>query len=766
MRLPGEGRRGTRERARFHDTDINRLVRSTMKIGKAEPRQVGITWRIALLSWFVTIVTLTIFVMVVIPEQRQIYLQNLESKARGIAVSLKDVASGAVVTEDYSTVVDHCLQILKGDPGTSFIVMTRNDGFSLLIEPSNWRSETLDSTWRPAVRKPASGIQSVPIFGRRVYRYVEPFDTSGLEWGWIHIGLSLNAYDQSIAAVYTRTSVLAVVCVCLSLVGSIAYARRLVRPIRSLQEVVRTVARGDLSARADIRSGDEVEGLANSFNSMTDKLLRRDRILESVRFAAQELLTSDDWRDVIDQVLAMAGRAADVHRAYVVENQTGEDGRILCCETFHWASTGIGLQARASSQGGVYWQGAGFERFAGLLRRGQIVRTHWNELSAAEQAVLDPSARSLLLIPIMVRETWWGFLGFDDCRPEREWGEAERDSFQTAAEMLGAAIERKQTQDALLEAKETLEQRVRERTRELQEQMEARLGALAQLAEAQNSLMEMSRKSGMAEVATGVLHNVGNVLNSINVSTTLVIERLQQSRVTNLSKAADLLAGHGGRLGEFFDSDPKGRHLPGYLISLARHLADEQSSLVGEMTSLREKVDHVKEIVSMQQSYARVSGVIETVSLVSLVEDALKLNEGALARHEVRVVRDYREDPLVAVDKHKVLQILLNVIRNAKYALDESTRADKVLTVRIHSASDQWVQLDVIDNGIGIAGENLTRIFSHGFTTRLDGHGFGLHSGAIAARELGGSLEAFSEGLGCGATLTLKLPLDRESMKC
>jgi signal transduction histidine kinase len=160
----------------------------------------------------------------------------------------------------------------------------------------------------------------------------------------------------------------------------------------------------------------------------------------------------------------------------------------------------------------------------------------------------------------------------------------------------------------------------------------------------------------------------------------------------------------------------------------------------------------------MQQSYAKRGGVIDTLDVRTLVEDSLRMNEGAFCRHGVVVSRDFEEVPLIQVDKHKVLQILVNVIRNAKHACDEAQAGEKRVTVRVRAANGS-VQICVIDTGVGIPQENLTRIFNHGFTTRADGHGFGLHSSALAARESGGSLHAESAGPGHGATFTLTLPL-------
>jgi PAS domain S-box-containing protein len=275
-------------------------------------------------------------------------------------------------------------------------------------------------------------------------------------------------------------------------------------------------------------------------------------------------------------------------------------------------------------------------------------------------------------------------------------------------------------------------------------------------------LLESSRQAGMAEVATGVLHNVGNVLNSVNVSSTLICDQVRNSRAARLKDVVLLLNKNSTDLGSFITNDPKGKIIPGYLNSLSERLAAEQQDLLKELELLTKNVEHIKEIVAMQQNYARVSGIIESLSVRNLLEDALQMNAAALARHGVLVIRDFHEVPVISVDKHKVLQILVNLIRNAKYAIDAAARREKRLSVAIRMNDRQSIEITVADNGIGIAPENLTRIFSHGFTTKRDGHGFGLHSGALAAKEMGGSLSAFSEGPGKGATFVLQLPLNAQ----
>jgi PAS domain S-box-containing protein len=289
------------------------------------------------------------------------------------------------------------------------------------------------------------------------------------------------------------------------------------------------------------------------------------------------------------------------------------------------------------------------------------------------------------------------------------------------------------------------------------EDITERRRAQAELENLQRQLVDASREAGMAEIATSVLHNVGNVLNSINVSTGLVVASVKKSRAPSLARVVILLQEHAQDLGAFITQDSRGKHVPAHLAQLAEHLQAEQEANVRELELLRRNVDHVKEIVALQQNYASFGGVKEMINVVDLVEDSLRINEGALSRHEVEVVREFGSVPTLNVEKHKILQILVNLLRNAKYACHDSGRADKSLTVRVANGEGR-IRISVIDNGVGIPPENLTRIFNHGFTTRKDGHGFGLHSGALAAQEMGGSLTVHSDGPGQGAAFTLELP--------
>ena len=321
----------------------------------------------------------------------------------------------------------------------------------------------------------------------------------------------------------------------------------------------------------------------------------------------------------------------------------------------------------------------------------------------------------------------------------RKWGSDEVGECTTAFNKM---LEHVQKRDA------ALRNEIAERTRTEQE-----------VQRLHGQLLDASRLAGMAEVATGVLHNVGNVLNSVNVSAGVIAEKLGHGRTSKLVKAAHLLRAQNGALHDFLTNDPKGRVLPTYLVTASEHLEQERVAALAEVELLARNVEHIKDIVAMQQNYARVSGVAEPLSVEAIIEDALCMNGGGLERHGIEVTRDFSPVPQLTIDKHKVLQILVNILRNAKHALEEAQVAEKRLNISLRQKDGRWAEIAVTDNGIGIPPTLLTRIFSHGFTTRKTGHGFGLHSAALAAQQMGGRLAAYSKGRGHGATFTLSLPL-------
>jgi len=305
----------------------------------------------------------------------------------------------------------------------------------------------------------------------------------------------------------------------------------------------------------------------------------------------------------------------------------------------------------------------------------------------------------------------------------------------------------------------TLEQRVAERTLALRDSNAQLAESLEHLRSTQRQLLEASRKAGMSEIATSVLHNVGNVLNSVNVSTSLVEERATQLKLKGLARVADLLHQQRGDLPRFFAEDPRAANLPTYLELFARTTEADQQHMLTELALLRRNVDHIKAIIMLQQDLAKSPrGVAEPLSIVDVVEDALCFDRPAYERFGITVERQFETLDQVIADRHKILQILTNLLSNARHALAKQPDGQRRVVIRVHRRDDDHV-IEIEDSGCGIPAENLGRVFNLGFTTRADGHGFGLHSSACAAAELGGSLTCHSDGTDRGARFCLALPL-------
>ncbi|HEY5249257.1 MAG TPA: ATP-binding protein [Dermatophilaceae bacterium] len=280
-----------------------------------------------------------------------------------------------------------------------------------------------------------------------------------------------------------------------------------------------------------------------------------------------------------------------------------------------------------------------------------------------------------------------------------------------------------------------LEEQVRRRTADHQTALREIEEMNRALRAAQAQLVDSARQAGMAEIATNVLHNVGNALNSVNVSANLACQKVRGSKSAGFMKVVDLINAHAEDLGDFLTNDARGKALPTYLSNLASTLESERESIDTELQHLTKNVAHIKDIVAAQQSLARAPSVVESVRVSDLVQDALRM--AGVDEHDVKVARDFGDDPLLVLDRHRVLLILLNLIGNAMHAMKGSLGRPRELSLRSEVSDGHGVSITVADAGVGVPPENLTRIFVHGFTTHANGHGFGLHSSALAAKEMG-----------------------------
>jgi len=275
-------------------------------------------------------------------------------------------------------------------------------------------------------------------------------------------------------------------------------------------------------------------------------------------------------------------------------------------------------------------------------------------------------------------------------------------------------------------------------------------------------LVSTARRAGMADVATGVLHNVGNVLNSINVSACMVADKLRKSELPGLAKAGDLLRSNQNDLAAFLTSDAHGKHLPKFIMEVADCLGQEQAVILSELRTLGQGLEHIKHIVATQQEHAKSNTLRVRITPAEVVEEAIRMDLGTASGGGIQIVREFEPIEAVAIDKHKVIQILINLLSNAKRAVQAAGRPAKQVTIttrRVNSTGTPRLIFQVRDNGIGISAENLTCIFSHGFTTNQDGHGFGLHSAANVAGEMGGVVTVASDGPGTGSCFTLEIPV-------
>ncbi|MFL5358701.1 AAA family ATPase [Archangium sp.] len=360
-------------------------------------------------------------------------------------------------------------------------------------------------------------------------------------------------------------------------------------------------------------------------------------------------------------------------------------------------------------------------------------------------------ARSVLCLPLLLQEEFRGVLylenelapdAFTPARISLLGHLASQAAISVENARLYADVQRART--ALRRANDELEKRVEERTRELK-QTQARL-------------VDSARAAGMAEVAANVLHNVGNVLTSAVINHQVLRQTVGASRVGRLKQATSLLVEHRDGLADFLSRDPRGTRLLDYLPGLADELLREHAALREGLESMGMHIEHIRAIVQIQQNYASTTLVTEECELSGLVQDALSILMPALRRHGITITQALTALPPVRVDKHKVLQILINFLDNAKKAVKGLPEEQRRVHVRLE-ATGGMARILVVDNGAGIAPENRERLFSQGFTTREGGHGLGLHSSALAARTLGGRVSLESEGPGRGATAILELPL-------
>ncbi len=559
----------------------------------------------------------------------------------------------------------------------------------------------------------------------------------------------------------------------------------LTRPIVHLTDSATALAAGELNVRAPIRSRDETGSLAKAFNYMAERLVARIRFETAVadissRFLSMEMTANIE--DAITDTLTTIGEIIDVERTYILWSEDLQTPTTL----LQWYRDGGEPLTFSSSQpyGGIQWMlkrtaeqhYVAIEDTAALRTQGREELTSWT----------DSGASATLCVAVRSQGQMRGLIGCDMLGAHRRWQDVEQRMLQMVGELIWAAQERYNNHQARIDAEnalqsinEELEARVWRRTRELSEtnaHLEAEIRTKEALqrerARMLTQIVESARQAGMAEIAANVLHNVGNVATSAVVSVGSLRDAISSSSMKQLDKVAHLIKKQGDDFANFVANDPRGSRLPQYLLMLFEAIANERSQIITDMESLEQTMDHIVAIIRNQQSKVNDSQFITQEDCGTIVEDALRFHRARIAELGIILHCDLAQTTTLSVDKHKVLQILDNLIDNACSAIANSRAANPnggdvttqpdALWVSLFR-DDRCLRIQVRDSGPGISQEIQARMFTRGYTTKADGSGLGLHISAVAAQEMGGKLTVHSEGLGTGATFTLELPLTQVS---
>ncbi len=509
--------------------------------------------RFVLLSCLISSFTVVIYGLSIIPSQKKKIISGLKNYTKLIHSALYPVVSSSIILEDYGEAIENSLTVLKENSIVLYVIFARKDGFTIINLKEKWYQVMFTSKENTAFINGHQNetIVNSAIVQQEVFNMCYPFNYSGIEWGNIYIGLSTEGYHADLKLLYLRSFWIALLSVMLGLYLSFVLARRLTHPIQTLVQTTSKIGAGDLTARSNIKTGDEIEMLGNAINQMV-------------------------------------------------------------------------------------------------------------------------------------------------------------------AALKNSRDEAKKNHDALLEA---------------------------------------AHRAGMAEVAIDVLHNVGNVLNSINVVSSAVKNRVAHSRVDNIRLFVEDIEANIGRLYEYLNSEGRTEKMIHFLKKLSKHLEDENRAILKDMGTLSKHVNHIVEIVNFQQLYSKPENLMERVSINELIHMAIQICSPSLVKNRIRLVFENVAMPDMIFDRHKMIQILNNLINNAIDAVLEGACTEKKISISVLLTDDHFLLIRVEDNGIGIPAHNLIKIFNHGFTTKKTGHGFGLHSCALFAQEMKGTLNVSSLEWNKGALL-------------
>jgi PAS domain S-box-containing protein len=482
----------------------------------------------------------------------------------------------------------------------------------------------------------------------------------------------------------------------------------------------------------------EIKGIIGISREITNiresekALKRRDSILNGIASIAESFLISSLEDLTFRTMLEILGKSSNANRTYIFRNSTDENKNELISLIDEWNIGEVESRLFDPQYQNTTLNSIGLGQFEPELRSGNVVDDYISNLSTKGNEFFKiGDVEYIILIPIFVGKEWWGILGLDKSEPELVWTSIEIDAVKTAGTILGATLLRQRSEKTL--------------------------------AQIQEDLLETAHRAGMAEIATNILHNVGNVLNTATTASVTIREIVENSKLDTLSKLADLIRENINDFENFICNDKRGKEFPEFTIILTTILLEEREKIHKTLDKLAKSHDHIRQVISLQQSYAGTSGMNTSEEIPSLVEDVIQLLDDSLSRFNIKFKLTISKDlPEVAVDRHKLMQILINLIKNARDALKDMSGIDREIAVDIGINENKQLMIEVNDNGHGMSEEDLKSIFDYGFTTKERGHGYGLHGSINYAHEMGGELLGYSDGIGQGAKFKLILPKREE----
>lgn len=482
----------------------------------------GLFFRTIGFSWSIAFVAVMIFVFTIIPSQKKVFNDHLVSKAEAIAASLQEITSGSAVSEDYTAVVDHSMTVLSRDDSVLFLVVTRNDGYSLVHNQNEWKVLELGERWHPANRQNMEKvIDQSPFADEQAFVFSKPFGYSGIEWGWLHVGLSMQAYHANIKRLYQLVAYGTAVSLIAALAASIVYARQLARPIFSLRDTLKKISQGHLEIQAKTEGAQEVAELAQSVNQMSQSLKTRSSILESLSMTAQQLLATTRWEDVMPTVLTQFGQAVTVCQVslYQCHLDESEDMHFDLIANWYAADNsplaGPMLTDTESLPQGrvVLWQE---ELLANRCVAGDVENISG---PAIRKQLIEAGMKRAMTMPIFVEGQLWGFINICTKEETRVWKQTERNALRTIADMFGSAIERSYVQHELISAKESAEAASQAKTRflanmshDLRTPINGVIGMLQLLQHTKGKTKHPGYINTALSSARSLLNVVGNIL--------------------------------------------------------------------------------------------------------------------------------------------------------------------------------------------------------------------------------------------------------------